>query len=88
MTQYKYRMIEQAKIDGRFYTQEETPERIVDEQHLERATSRETMRFFRRGLGSRQKIERRYIKGVYTIKIFSYSPVDENERTVHIYEEI
>lgn len=89
MTKYLYTYEKQKKVDGRFYTQEIENEYTVDSSHLENATSPETMRFFRRGLGSKQEIRRSYLKdGREVIKVFSYNPVKNDERVMHKYVEI
>lgn len=89
MTKYKYTYERQIKIDRRFYTQEIEHTGTRTERELEQATAPETMRFFRRGLGSRQKIRRRYTKdGREIVYLYSYSPVNENERHLIKYEEM
>lgn len=89
MTKYKFTMEEQQKIDGRFYTQEVKQESIKTDGELEQATCPETMRFFRRGLGSKQEILRHYTKdGREIVDLFSYCPFDLNKRTRMRYEEM
>lgn len=86
--QYKFTYETQRKIDGRFYTQEVKSEGIRTDKELEQATSPETLRFFRKNLGSKQEIKRRYKDGKEIVYIYSYSPIDQNERHLMKYEEI
>lgn len=59
----------------------------VTQGNVDRATSKETMKFFK-AMGSKQRVERRYNKdGNEVIKIFSYAPNDLTLRNVHTYIE-
>lgn len=88
MIKYKYDLIEQNRIDGRFKTIRYIFKDVdKDEENLRLSTSRDTMRWFR-NIGSKQHIKREYKNGKEIIKIFSYNPQDVNHRNVHIYREV
>lgn len=87
--QYKYDLIEQKRKDnGRWQNVRYIFENVdKDEENLRLATSKDTMKWFRR-IGSMQHIRREYKNGKVTIKIFSYNPHDYTHRNVHIFKEV
>ena len=85
---YKYDLIEQEKIDGRFKIIRYIFQNVdKDEENLRLSTSRDTMKWFR-NIGSKQHIKREYKNGKEIIKIYSYNPHNVNHRNVHIFKEV
>jgi hypothetical protein len=89
MSHYNLKYLKQEHNGTRFETLEETDmgNRFTDE-NIERATSKETLRFFRKAFDSKQKVTTEIKDGLEVVKIFSYEPHRTDKRTVHVYTEI
>lgn len=90
MVKYKKSFLKQRRFGAgeRFETVEETIYQAeYSIEHVENATSEETLKWFRKR-GSKQQVKHEWKNGVEIIKVFSYSPVNPNERNVLIFESI
>ena len=87
---YKRKSLKQVRYGRgeRFETVEETVYQAeYSLEHVENATCEETLKWFRKR-GSKQQVKHEWKNGVEIIKVFSYSPVNPNERNVLIFESI
>ena len=90
MVKYKKSYLKQRRFGAgeRFETLETTVYQAeYSLEHVENATSEETLKWFRKR-GSKQQVKHEWKNGVEIIKVFSYSPVNPNERNVLIFESI
>ena len=94
MTNYKYSLYEQHNINpagnGRaewITTREIIKDSDRTERNIELSLSKDTMAHFR-SMHSKQQVRRSKKNGKEIVKIFSYFPNDNNNRTVHEYREV
>lgn len=91
MSEAKYNetIYHQRRIGGKWYTVEESnlgDDRTIDNWNM--ATSYETLRWFGR-TGSKQRVKVRVnSKGKYIRDIYSYSPTDNNYRSLIRFTEL
>ena len=77
---YKHTLVRLKKIGARFYEQERHNFGICDEDFIDRATNRDTMKFFK-SLGAKERV----IYNNNDIRIIS---TRQNDRSIHIFEKI
>lgn len=89
MSKYNLKFLKQEHNGTKFETlEEEDMGNSYTEENIERATSKETLRFFRKAFDSKQKVTTDIKDGLEIVKIYSYEPHRTDKRTVHVYTEI
>lgn len=91
MSKYNLKMLKQEQYykGGKFETIEE---KDMGNNHtwenIQLATSKDTLKFFRKSFHSKQKVLTEIKNGLTVVKIYSYEPNSNTKRSLHVYTEI
>lgn len=91
MSKYNLKMLKQQQYfkNGKFETiEEKNMGNNYTDENIKLATSKETLKFFRKSFNSKQKVTTETKNGLTVVKIYSYEPNSNTKRSLHIYTEI